>query len=321
MAQGRVATVPAVKDMRQTFVPPVEQSPVIYQIVLDLEIPIADRCASSLSTIESLVDTYMHKTTAPVRKLPTINLAINPDATGGSPNCAQLGEGRKLPAPTDMAQAVLEQVSSFPATYQQFHFFYFNNQNFALPRTMTDSLQILFDGLRAPPPYVLETYSWLFNPGLATATGPGWWRSQPPWSGADDASFEMTLDAYVAQNLPYTSQFYDATVPLPLLSPDEVAAYAGGSFKICHSSPQVQPVYIASRQFVYGQTGDIKPSDPPGYYVYLPPQIEMPGPTFTPQSASVRFQVCTAYCDHPFESTNGTGATSWATSPFCAELP
>ena len=50
----------------------------------------------------------------------------NPNATGGSPNCAQLGEGRKLPA-TDMADAVLQQVSSFPETHQQFHFFYFNN--------------------------------------------------------------------------------------------------------------------------------------------------------------------------------------------------
>src|SRR3954469_2471046 len=75
VAQGRVATVPEVTDMHQTFVPTVEQSPVLYQIVLDLEIPVADRCASSLQTIESLVDEYMHKTTVLVQKLPTINIA------------------------------------------------------------------------------------------------------------------------------------------------------------------------------------------------------------------------------------------------------
>ena len=49
----------------------------------------------------------------------------------------------------------------------------------------------------------------------------------------------MTLAMYVAQNLPYTSQTYDSSVPVPLLSADDAAAYDGGFFKICGSSPQV----------------------------------------------------------------------------------
>ena len=44
VAQGRLATLPQVMDMHQTFTPPVEQSPVIYQIVFDLEIAVAERC-------------------------------------------------------------------------------------------------------------------------------------------------------------------------------------------------------------------------------------------------------------------------------------
>ena len=187
MAQGRLATLPEVTDMHQTFTPPVEQSPVIYQIVLDLEIPVADRCAPALQTIESLVDKYMHKTTVPVRKLPTINLATNPDATGGSPNCAQFGDGRTLPA-TDMADAVLQTVSSFPQTHQQFHFFYFNNQNFPLPKTLTDSLQALFNGLTAPAPYDLRTFSWLFNPRL-------WPRPRGPAGGCRRPGNRPTIRA------------------------------------------------------------------------------------------------------------------------------
>jgi hypothetical protein len=320
VAQGRVATLPQVTNMRQTFTPPVEQSPVIYQIVLDLEIAVPERCDAALKTIEGLVDTYMHKTTVNVQKLPTQNIATNAEATGGSPNCAQLGEGRTLPDPTAMAEAVLQVVSSFPQTYQQFHFFYFNNQNFALPQSLTDSLQVLFNGLTAPAPYSLRTYSWLFNPGLAMATGPSWWMSTP-WQDADDPNLEMTLAMYAAQNLPYTSQTYDASVPIPLLSADDVATYQGGSFKICDSSPLVQPAYISSGQRPPGPTWSIKAADPPGYFVSLLPQIEKPGPSFSPESATVHFQICSAYCDHPYVSTAGTGVTSWATSPLCAVVP
>ena len=321
VAQGRVATLPQVTDMQQTFVPPVEQSPVIYQIVLDLEIPVADRCVSSLQTIESLVDEYMHKTTVKVVKLPTMNIATDPKATGGAANCAQV-DGRALPA-TDMAEAVLQQVSSFPETHQQFHFFYFNNLDVPLPPTLTDSLQSLFNGLTAPAPYDLFTYSWLFNPNptLAMARGPSW-NMPTPWQAADDPSFETTLAMYVAPNLPYTSQTHDQNVPVPLLSAADAARFDGGFFKICDSSPFAQPAYTSPVEALSGEESWlIKASDPPGYLVYLYPQINKPGPSFTPESASVDFQICSAYCDHPYVSTSGLGVTSWATSPLCAVLP
>ena len=320
VVQGRLATLPQVTDMHSTFTPPIEQSPVIYQIVLDLEIAVPERCDSARSTIESLVDKYMNMApSVKVVKLPTINLATNADATGGSPNCAQVGDGRTLPAPADMAEAVLQVVSSFPQTHQQFHFFYFNNQDFALPQSMTDSLQALFDGLTAPAPYDLLTFSWLFNPGLAAATGPSWWKSTT-WQSYEDPSFETQLAMYVAQNLPYTSQTSDQSVPVPLLSATDLATYNGGFFKICDSSPYAQAADTSPVQPLFGYGGwAIDASDPPGYLVTLPQAIAVPGPSFTPASASVDFQVCTAYCDHPFVASNGTGDTSWMTSPFCSE--
>lgn len=321
VAQGRVATLPQVTNMHQTFIPPVEQSPVIYQIVLDLEIPVADLCGPALQTIESLVDEYMNKTTVPVVKLPTMNIAIDPQATGGSANCAQVN-GRTLPV-TDMAEAVLKQVSTFPQTHQQFHFFYFNNLSSPLPSTLTDSLYSLFNGLAAPAPYDLQMYSWLFNPNptLAMATGPNWWKSTA-WLAVEDPTFEETLAMYVAQNLPYTSQTHEQNVPVPLLSAADAATYDGGFFKICNSSPYAQPAYTSPAMALYGgQSWAIKASDPPGYLVSLPSQIDVAGPSFTPERSSVNFQLCSAYCDHPYVSTAGTGVTSWATSPLCAELP
>jgi hypothetical protein len=319
IAQTRVATVPEVTTTNQTYVPPIEQSPVIYQIVLDLEIPLADRCATALQTIESLVDKYMSSVSVPVRKLPTMNLATNPNATGGAANCAQTTE-RTLPA-SDMAEAVKQVVTTFPETHQQFHFFYFNNLDSPLPKTLTDSLTALFDALASPPaPYDLKTLSWLFNPGLAAATGPTWWMSQPPWEAADDPNFEPTLAAYVQQTLPYESQSHDLSIPVPLLSPADAAQDDGDLFKICYSSPGTQAAYTSPPESLFGgPSWPIVGSDPPGYLVGLPTQISVPVTAFVEAIADIDFQICSRYCvDHPYLSTSGTGVSSWASSPLCA---
>ena len=43
------------------------------------------------------------------------------------------------------------------------------------------------------------------------------------------------------QHLPYTSQEHDHNEPVPLLSPEEVAAYDSDLIRICSSSPPIQP--------------------------------------------------------------------------------
>jgi hypothetical protein len=319
IAQTRVATLPEVTTLKQTYVPTVEQSPVIYQIVLDLEIPVADLCATAIQTIESLVDKYMNQVSVPVRQLPTMNLAIDPNATGGAANCAQTN-GRTLPA-SDMAEAVMQVVTSFPQTHQQFHFLYFNNLNAPLPSTLTDSLTALFEALASPPaPYDLATLSWLFNPGLAASTGPTWWMSQPPWQSVDDPSFEQTLAQYAEQNLPYESQTHDPNSPVPLLSPTDSAQDDGDLFKICSSSPGAAPAYTSPPEpLAGGPSWSVVGSDPPGYLVSLPTQISVPASSFVQASADIDFQICSRFCvDHPYVSTAGTGASSWASSPLCA---
>ncbi len=317
MAQGRLATLPEVTEMHRTFTPPVEQSPVVYQIVLDLQIVVADSCTSSLQTIEPLVDKYMHMTTVPVVKLPTINLATNPNATGASPNCAQfdgrdaagdrhgrrrLAAGLELPPDAPAVSLPLLQQSELSAVEDA--------DGFA-----AGSLQRA-DGsgaLRSADVFLAV------QSGLRSGHRAHLVDVVTAWQQADDPSFETTLAMYVAANLPYKSQTYDSYSPVPLLTADEVAMYDGGFYKICRSSPQVQPASASGYSGYYGRTSwPIKVSDPPGYYVFLPQQVAVPGPSFTAESASVEFQICTAYCDHPYVSTAGTGESSWQTSPRCA---
>jgi hypothetical protein len=314
MVQTRIATLPEVETRVQVFDPPIEQAPVIYQIVLDLEIPVPDRCASAIQMIETLVDSTLGRAPVPVRKLPTLNLA---QTAGGSP-CAQT-DSRALAA-ADMADAVKMQVMSFPEVHQQFHFLYFNNLDSPLPRSLTDSMHAFFDALAPPAGYDLQTLSWLFNPGAAGASDLSWWRSPPyyKWIAADDPSFGKDLKDYTDGSLPYESQLHDPSEPVPLLSDAETPRYGGARIKICDASPRAVPLAsVKDPTPIYDWSWTIDPSSPPAYLVSLQPEIAVSFNQFVEENAIVHYQICTRYCvNHPYRSDAGD-VTSWAGSPLC----
>jgi hypothetical protein len=324
LAETRIATRPEVVTLHQTYVPPVVKSPVVYQIVLDLDIPIPDRCASSSQQIEALVDKYMsysgHGSVA-VKKLPTVYLAgADPNVAQSSANCVQKNDA-KLDAST-MADAVMQEVTRHPEEFQQFHFFFFDNLNSPLFQPLVDSLSAFFGALEtAPAPYQLRTLSWLFNPGLGQANPPNpTWSMTPSWQAADDPSFEQLLASYAMQSLPYESQWHDAYTPVPLLSADDAMKYDGAQIKICQSAPFVIAADVTSGYEFFTPSWEVMASDPPGYVVWLPTQQQTPFSSFVQASASVDYQICTRYCDnHPYVSAAGTGETSWTASNSCAE--
>ena len=307
LVQTRIATAPEVVEGQQSFTSKIESAPVIYQIILDLEIPVADRCAAAIQTIERLVRTYLSMAGTPVHQIPTINLANGGD---GSSSCAQVNE-RSLQA-ADMAQAVEQVVTTEPEVFQQFHLLYFNNLDAPLPGSLAQSFNNLFAALGSPPGYSLDTIAWLFNPGGAQIPSLPWRRTST-WIAADDPSFEMDLASYASNALPYMSQVWDSSVAVPILSSSDVATDAGQLIKVCTSSPPVQPSWTG------GPSTTIDPANPPSYFVGLPSQIEAPHSAFVASSVLVTYQVCTRYCtDHPYVSDSGAGVVSWSVSPLCA---
>ena len=320
VAQTRVATLPEVVPVHVAYTPPIERSPIIYQIILDLQI-VSDRCASAISTIETSVAAAMDSAGVPVTALPPLNLATGADATGQPSACAQ-ASAPTVPA-DQMAEVIKQAVSSNPEIHAQVHLLYFNNLDAPLPSSLTTSLQTLFDDLQTPPPgHDLKLLSWLFmpNPQLATLSGPHWSMSQP-WQSADDPSFQQALASYAQVNLPYTSQIHDPTVPVPYFTQDQVADYAGGMFKLCNSNVPLQTVGVNdSARLGGGPAWPIQAADPPGYLVYLQTQTAAFAASFVPVGVDADVQVCTRYCTgHPYVSTSGGGVTSWSASSFCAE--
>jgi hypothetical protein len=315
MAQARVATLPETVTEKKDFAPPIERSPIIYQIFLDLEIPVPDRCADVIQKIESLTQRYMMGGGAPVYKLPTVNLSTDP----ANP-CAQTNE-RQIDS-TQLGIAVKQLITTLPGEHQQYHMMYFNNLDAPLPDGLRTSIQDLIDGLATSPPgYQVSDYAWLFAPPTAGASSmpePRWWAYwlwQTP-----DMSFELQLADYSNKKLPYTSQVHDANEPVPLLSASEAAAYEGHFIKICDSFPPVLPVsQLPTQHSIFTPSWTITAADPPAYLVTLDNQEVVDATKFVPQMATVTYQICTRYCDdHPYLNRSDGGELSWNDTAACA---
>src|SRR4029077_4619930 len=108
VVEARVATQPEVVTARIAYSPPVEKAPIIYQVILDLEIPVADRCASAITRIEAMLAKHMKGAGVPVVQLATRDLANG----AGNARCSQVN-GRSFAA-SEIAQAVKALVVTRP---------------------------------------------------------------------------------------------------------------------------------------------------------------------------------------------------------------
>ena len=168
---------------------PTEMTPFTYQIVLDLSIPVADRCQAAMQTIESTVATVFGQQSQ-LRMLPTIDLSAIDPQTGmpGTP-CRQ-SPYRALDA-TGVAQQIKLAAASWPEQHQRYYMLYFNNLRAALPAPLLQSFSDFSDTIVTPsPPGDFQAFLWPWGPMEMTSSYPPWHEQvQPPpqvWSAADD---------------------------------------------------------------------------------------------------------------------------------------
>ena len=305
MLQARIATLPEVVTAQHVLNPPIETSPIIYQVILDLDIPIAERCATAAPAIEALTAEYMRGDGAAVRRLQTINL---------SPGCDQTND--RTVAAAHIADVVKQTVTTFTEVHHQYHFLYFNNLDGPLPAKLTQSLADLFAALGGSPPgHELQTIPWLFSrPNTAISELP--WIYPGAWTTYDDPTFELMLDTYSTNNLPFRTQLHRWDVPVPLLSPQDVETYAGKRIKVCTASHDIHPVSSAG---FFEPSWEITTANPPAYQVDLPEKVVVPASSFVANRVQVNYQICTRYCeDHGYVTEAGIGEESWVDSVACA---
>lgn len=308
-APVRIATLPEVQPADHVYRPTIETSPIVYQLVLDLEIPVADRCAAALAGIEAAVTRVLGSRGAPVHQMPTVNLSAD-----GPDTCHQKA-GRSLDA-TAMAQAVKKLVtSSFPERHHRYLLIYFQNLRAPLPDVLDASLTALRKSMAAP--FDLLEVAWSLSPTEATSTFK--WDVASPWLAADDPSFDGELRSVVDPTLPFRSELHDDLAPLALLDPAETQAMAGRRLKVCASTPTVTMLSRGQARPASPPSFVIETDDPPSYRVKLPRQIAVADSLFRQSSVLVRYEICSRYCDHPYRGRGGIDVASWTDSAACME--
>ena len=235
MLQVPIATLPEVVTAQQVLNPPVETSPIIYQVILDLEIPLADRCAEAGA---------MHR--EPHGEIHEGRLCRCPQAADHQPVArlppAQRPHGRGRPdsgrrqadrrvvhrGPSPVPPPVLQQRGWVSAAAAD-----------------PDIRGAVRRARRAAPGHTLQTFAWLFSPPTTRALSDLPWMYPDPWLTYDDPTFELMLYSYATNTLPFRTQLHSSDVPVQLLSPQDVEAYAGKQIKICSSSPEILPMSSA----------------------------------------------------------------------------
>ncbi len=331
--QIAIDTVPEVIDGDPTpYTVPTEMTPFTYQIVLDLSIPVADRCQDAMQAIQSNIATVFGQHSQ-LRMLPTIDLSAGIDPQTGMPGtpCRQ-SPYRALDA-SGVAQQIKLAAAGWPEEHQRYYMLYFNNLKAPLPQSLIQSITDFSRAMAtSPPPGDFQAQLWAWGPTEMTATFPAA-QDVTIWSAADDPTFPMQLNDYAQTQLPFISEIQDPTKPVPLLSAADAQQYDGGFIRLCTISI-TPPLQTTGLQMV-GHDADgnltilptaaqypVKKDDPPAYLLELPPVWAVPDIGFSPHAAEIHYEICTRYCDHSFTAESGNMVMSgWMDSPYCLGPP
>jgi len=322
-----VDTLPEVTDGDHIYTAPTEITPFSYKIVLDLSIPVADRCGEAMDLIEQTVAQAVGGV-SPLRELPTVDLSTETEPGTDAVPCHQWPL-RKIDG-VGISQEVKREAAGWPEQHQRFFMLYFNNLRAALPDGLTSSFDDFRTAFSTPPPAVdLQDRIWAFAPDEALFSYGGW-TSTTAWLSASDQSFDDGLKQFAKNGLPLISEVHDASKPVPILDAGDAQHLDGGLIRLCEVSVNpggpgtaLQPVqHDANGNLVSIPLGTaqwpVVASDPPAYLLTLPAVETVPKPGFSPHQAEIRYEVCTRYCDHAYVAESGMAVpTGWIGSPLC----
>jgi hypothetical protein len=327
-----VDTLPDVTYGDHVYTVPTERTPFSYQIILDLSIPVADRCQEAVQDIQRLVASTLERYSA-LRTLPALDLsaAIDPETNAPGTPCRQ-SPVRSLDA-SGMAQQVKLSAASWTEQHPRFFLLYFNNLRAPLPDPLAESLYAFRAVVVDPAPLNdFQARLWAFGPPEMSQSFGGWDLPSQDWLTATDPAFVQQLMDFGSQSLPLISEIQDPNEPVPLLNPDQAQQLDGGLIRLCQVS--ITPVGGTGAQMVgHDANGQVvvlqdlpelpvHRSDPPAYLLSLPSIWAVSAVGFAAHRSHIRYEVCTRYCDHAFTSESGmTVASGWIGSRVCMGPP
>ncbi|WP_157774889.1 hypothetical protein [Melittangium boletus] len=272
-----------------------QDTPLVYGILFDLNLPDASECARIKSRLQNTLSTTL---------LPAGRQGMEMAVQDLSPDCRQQRE--RMLRFTDYEAGLREAERRFGAGRIKPVLFYFNNVNLPLPLELQSQLSLLRSWYSGP------ALLWaLTTPEVRQGLG---FDHVSPWTYSADPRLTASLEEAARAQLPLLQLETPPPEGYPLLTPQELLSVR--EFKGCTA-----PSNLKGIGFTYGrQAVKVDPARPPRIQVLLstlPPPVPR---TQKPAAQTLRFtmEVCRANCDRLYPTPPDDELLVWNTTPLCA---
>jgi hypothetical protein len=272
--------------------------PVVYGLLIDLDIPDPTACAAAMSWVEGFVQAAMLKADAGAIALPEQRLSGN--------GCAPLYSRSIDTLALSTAIAVVQ--AARPAAHVRPVLIYVNNLALPLAYGVSSGLTALHGLVLSGGVHPLL---WAVAPGQAIASANGIVQSSVVWTFSQDAQVATAVAALVASELPLQSSAGGGSGPLAI-APDKLARVQ--MLKLCTSDATLTSTTLPQdgRPYALG--------DPPIFTFTLPATVAVPLAAFTLPSGSVVVEGCTAFCNHFVLGNDQDLGVPWSSVSSCTAL-
>lgn len=267
--------------------------PVVFDIILDLDLGDPSACASASANLEQAARTAFLARDSQAFELPEQIL---------SPGCQQ-AEDRTFDA--DPVFEAIESLATPPGAAIRPVFVYFNNIDLPLPAALAGAFSELqqrtldFKPSQGPPIWAVAspsvTSSFEFDESLV-------------WTYSGDPALTDRLVQVATADLPFISRKLHSLDAIPLFPGTTGDALA---FKVC-SSTDVRAAFALD-----GSAVTLAPGNPPVFFVATPDVFAVLPWQYTDETLSLSTEVCSGHCDqYAIDAARGSGGL-WSSTAGC----
>lgn len=316
----------------QAYVPPKVASPIVWGLMLDLEIPNESRCSQVKGRLIDIIERAIAARGDSVKL--GIYTPTDPETGDELGGCDQASE-RDYPLERMLRDAATAKAEAQPEEIRVMWIFA-NNIELPPSERILEQLELFGFALlvgeaggEGPVPFpddetdLLENstraYTWAIGSNVFMGLFP--WDTTTPWRPVEDQTLAADVKAVAKSTLPFLTMRHVDETQVDLRPPARADARPL-YFKVCDSTPDPVEAIGIEPGGAYFQMGDTIPwpefdDTLPYYLVFLEPQLLVPRSKYVRRREEVVVEVCTAFCDGPFRTRGGDDFAGWRSRGNC----
>ena len=307
--KARIPASAETRFTRQTYVPDRVKTPIVYGILVDMEIPSEQRCKQ---VRERLVDKVQSEI-AGRGMVRNLGVFTPISAQTGKPldGCNQ--ESRRSYPLEGMVRRAKEAANTLSPPKVRILWVYINNIDLTPESQIANALRELTGPLATDND--LNFFNWAI--GSNTILQSGNWDERTGWRPIENDTFRADIESFAKNHLPFVTMGHESDRELAIGLPKGVSDPV--AFKICQSTPvPVRSIGLESGRPIYGINDPHVPwpeTGRPYYQVSLSPQDRVAKQAYVKRRVDIVVEVCERFCDHPFQTRGGSVYDNWKKTP------